>query len=191
VIALVFFVFLVVQIGFATIWERTAVPLTGMVLVYVAHNNDFYAPRHMANPEKARRVLASFESLKDRFPGGIAVALITHLEYTGEDVLLSRGWRRERIEAVDRLRSAFPAMAEQAGFAFVDWADIVAEIRAREKTVFAPWSLYVDHAHLAPRGSSPSASTARFRSGVPLEAGPARIAGVIATQGAGPCTETS
>ena len=44
-------------------------------------------------------------------------------------------------------------MAEQAGFAFVDWADIVAEIRAREKTVFAPWSLYVDHAHLAPRAS--------------------------------------
>jgi hypothetical protein len=123
------------------------------ILVYVAHNNDFYEPRHIANPEKARRVIASFESLKDRFPGGIVVALITHLEYTGEDVLLSRGWRRERIEAVDRLRSAFPAMTEQAGFAFVDWTDIVAETRAQEKTIFAPWSLYVDHAHLAPRAS--------------------------------------
>jgi hypothetical protein len=123
------------------------------ILVYVAHNNDFYEPRHIANPEKARRVLASFESLTDRFPGGIVVALITHLEYTGEDVLLSRGWRRERIEATDRLRRELPAMAEQAGFAFVDWADLVAEIRAREKTIFAPWSLYVDHAHLAPRAS--------------------------------------
>ncbi len=44
-------------------------------------------------------------------------------------------------------------MTERAGFSFVDWTDIVEEIRAQEKTIFAPWSLYVDHAHLAPRAS--------------------------------------
>jgi hypothetical protein len=123
------------------------------ILVYVAHNNDFDEPRHIPNPVKARRVITSFESLTGRFPGGIVVALITYLEYTGEDVLLSQGWRRERIEAADRLHSEFPAITEQAGFAFVDWTDIVAETRAQEKTIFAPWSLYVDHAHLAPRAS--------------------------------------
>jgi hypothetical protein len=123
------------------------------VLVYVAHNNDFYEPRHISNPAKARRVIASFESLKNRFPGGVVVVLLTFLEYAAEDVLLSQGWRRERIEATDRLRSEFPSMTERAGFSFVDWTDIVAEIRAQEKTIFAPWSLYVDHAHLAPRAS--------------------------------------
>jgi len=120
------------------------------LLVYVAHNNDFYEPRHISNPDKARGVLASFASLRDRFPEGIVVALITFLEYNGEDVLRSQGWRRERIEAADRLRREFPAMAREAGFPFVDWTDLVNEIREREQTIFAPWSLYVDHAHLSP-----------------------------------------
>jgi len=54
------------------------------------------------------------------------------------------------IEAADRLRREFPAMAREAGFPFVDWTDLVNEIREREQTIFAPWSLYVDHAHLSP-----------------------------------------
>jgi hypothetical protein len=98
-------------------------------------------------------VLGSFATLRDRFPEGIVVALITFLEYTSEDVLLSQGWRRERIEAADRLRREFPAMTREAGFPFVDWSDIVGEIRERERTIFAPWSLYVDHAHLSPAAS--------------------------------------
>jgi len=120
------------------------------LLVYVAHNNDFYEPRHISNPEKARGVLANFATLRDRFPEGIVVALITFLEYTGEDVLRSQGWRPERIEAADRLRREFPAMAREAGFPFVDWTEIANEVREREQTIFAPWSLYVDHAHLSP-----------------------------------------
>ena len=66
---------------------------------------------------------------------------------------ISHGWSRERIESVDRLRRALDAVCRQAGFPFVDWADSVALIRAQEKTIFAPWSLYVDHAHLAPRAT--------------------------------------
>jgi hypothetical protein len=111
------------------------------LLVYVAHNNDFYEPRHIANPEMARRIIGRFESLKDRFPGGVVVALVTYLQYNGEDVLRSHGWPRKRIESVDRLRRALVELCRQAGFPFVDWADIVAEIRAQEKTIFAPWSL--------------------------------------------------
>ena len=65
------------------------------ILIYVGHHNDFYEPSHIANPEKARRIIANFESLKDRFPGGIVVALLTYLEYTGADVLRAHGWRRD------------------------------------------------------------------------------------------------
>ncbi|MBW2667905.1 MAG: aryl-sulfate sulfotransferase, partial [Deltaproteobacteria bacterium] len=124
------------------------------LLVYVAHNNDFYEPRHISNPDKARGVMANFESLRDRFPEGIVVGMLTFLEYTSEDVLLRQGWRRrERIEAADRLREALPAITRAAGFPFVDWSDIVDEVRQRERTIFAPWSLYVDHAHLSPRAT--------------------------------------
>jgi hypothetical protein len=124
------------------------------LLIYVAHGNDFYEPRHISNPDKARGVLSNFETLRERFPEGIVVALITYLEHTSEDVLLSQGWRRrERIEAADRLRREFPGMTRAAGFPFVNWSDVVDEVRQRERTIFAPWSLYVDHAHLSPRAT--------------------------------------
>lgn len=123
------------------------------ILVYVAHHNDFYEPGHIANPEKARTIIAGFESLKDRFPGGIVVALLSYLEYTGADVLRAHGWQRDRIEAADRLRAEFPAISAEAGFPFVDWTDIADEIREHEGTIFSPWALYVDHAHLSVRGN--------------------------------------
>ena len=123
------------------------------ILIYVGHHNDFYEPSHITNPEKARRIIANFESLKDRFPGGIVVALLTYLEYTGADVLRAHGWRRDRIEAADRLRAEFPAISAKAGFPFVDWTDIVEEVQEQEGTIFSPWPLYVDHAHLSVRGN--------------------------------------
>jgi len=123
------------------------------ILVYVGHHNDFYELSHIANPEKARTIIANFESLKDRFPGGIVVALLSYLEYTGADVLRAHGWQRDRIEAADRLRAEFPTISAAAGFPFVDWTDIAEEIRQQEGTIFSPWALYVDHAHLSARGN--------------------------------------
>ncbi len=123
------------------------------ILVFVAHHNDFYEPSHISNPEKAGRIIADFESLKDRFPGGIVVALLTYLEYTSADVLRAHGWRRNRIEAADRLRAELPAISAAAGLSFVDWTDVVEEVRERERTIFSPWALYVDHAHLSERGN--------------------------------------
>jgi hypothetical protein len=35
----------------------------------------------------------------------------------------------------------------------VDWTDIAEEIREQEGTIFSPWALYVDHAHLSARGN--------------------------------------
>jgi len=143
------------------------------LLVYVAHNNDFYEPRHISNPDKARAVIARFETLRERFPEGIVVAYITFLEYNSEDVLLSQGWRpRERVDTADRLRRELPAIVRAAGFAFVDWSDLVDDVRRRERTIFAPWSLYVDHAHLAPRATRLLAASihARFPEAARLHA---------------------
>jgi len=123
------------------------------ILVYVGHHNDFYEPSHISNPEKARRVIEKFASLKQRFPGGIVVALLTYLEYTAADVLRSHGWERDRIEAADRLRTEFPKITAAVGFPFVDWTDITEQVREQERTIFSPWALYVDHAHLSARGT--------------------------------------
>lgn len=124
------------------------------LLVYVAHENDFEEPRNRSNPDKARGFLAEFATLRDRFPEGIVVALITHLEHTSEDVLLSAGWKnRDRIDTAIGLRQAFPALAREAGFAFVDFSDVVDRFREQEQSIFAPWALYVDHAHLSPRAT--------------------------------------
>ncbi len=123
------------------------------ILVYVAHHNDFYEPSHISNAEKARRVVEKFASLEDRFPGGIVVALLTYLEYTSADVLRAHGWERDRIEAADRLRVELPKITAATGLPFVDWTDIAESVREQDRTIFAPWALYVDHAHLSARGN--------------------------------------
>jgi lysophospholipase L1-like esterase len=124
------------------------------LLVYVAHSNDFSDGDIRSSPDEARRILAKFAGLRERFPGGIVVGYLPYLEQTSEDVLLSLGWkRRSRIEAALRMRQLLPAFARDAGLPLVDFADLVDEVRVKERTIFAPWSLYVDHAHLSPRGA--------------------------------------
>jgi hypothetical protein len=120
------------------------------LLVYVAHHNDFYEPRHISNPDKARRILADFASIGNRFEEGVVVALLTAMEFNSEDVLRSAGWSQKRIDTTHSLRDELPGIVRSAGFAYLDWTDVVDEVRSRERTIFAPWSLYVDRSHLAP-----------------------------------------
>jgi lysophospholipase L1-like esterase len=121
-------------------------------LVYVAHNNDFSAPDKTFSSERAGAVLDRFATLRDRFPDGVVVALFVSLRYTAEDVLGSQGWSREQVESITRLRRSMAAEARAAGLGFVDWGDVAEAIRERERTIFAPWPLYVDRSHLSPRG---------------------------------------
>jgi hypothetical protein len=123
------------------------------LLIYIAHNNDFYERRHMSNPDKLRNVIEGLGEIADRFEHGVVVALLMSLEYTAQDMLRWEGWNPRRIAALDRLRSDLVALNAARGFPFVDWTDIAAEVQADEKSLFAVWSLYVDHAHLAPRAT--------------------------------------
>jgi lysophospholipase L1-like esterase len=123
------------------------------ILVYAAHHNDFFKSRHIASPELAAEVLARFESLKDDFPKGIIVSLVSYLNYVVSDTLLEQGWKSERIEATDALRKDLPGIAAAAGFEFIDFADTVEESVEREGTIFSPFALYCDRAHLSPRGN--------------------------------------
>jgi hypothetical protein len=124
------------------------------LLVYIAHCNDFDVSKNYSSAEKARSVLANFETLRDRFSEGIVVGLIPYLEYTGNDVLRQRGWRKHgRVESLDRLRREVREIARDSGFSFIDFADIADDIRREERSIFSAWSLYVDHGHLSPRGT--------------------------------------
>jgi lysophospholipase L1-like esterase len=123
------------------------------LLVYIAHNNDFYEPRHMSNPDKLREVMAGFERLATEFDHGIVVGLVMALEYTARDTLRGEGWNSRRIAALEQLRVDLAEWTAAAGIPFVDWSDLAAEKRLQEKAFFSQWSWYADHAHLAPRGT--------------------------------------
>lgn len=123
------------------------------MLIYVAHNNDFYEPRHISNPDKARRVLEKFTTLRDRFPEGVIVAFLPYLQVTVEELLLTQGWPRKRVDAAKLLLGELPGIAREKGFSYVSFEDVAMDFRRREKTIFAPWVLYADHAHVSPRGA--------------------------------------
>jgi lysophospholipase L1-like esterase len=123
------------------------------MLIYVAHINDFYEPHHISNPDKARRVIDRFTTLRDRFPEGIIVAFLPYLQFTAEELLLTQGWSRKRVDAAKSLLRELPAITREARFPYVGFEDIARDIRRREKTIFAPWALYTDHAHVSPRGA--------------------------------------
>jgi hypothetical protein len=123
------------------------------ILIYAAHHNDFFESRHIASSDLAQDILTRFAALKGEFPNGVIVSLVTYLYYAARETLLQQGWRQERIEATDELRKDLPQIAAAAGFEFIDFTDTIEELVQRDGTVFAPFAIYCDRAHLSPRGN--------------------------------------
>jgi hypothetical protein len=123
------------------------------VLIYVAHQNDFFESHHISSTELAHEALARFASLRAEFPRGSIVSLVTYLHYAARETLLEQGWKPEKIEATDVLRRDLPGIAAAMGFEFIDFTDDVEAFVQRDGTVFSPFALYCDRAHLSPRGT--------------------------------------
>ena len=123
------------------------------VLIYAAHHNDFFESRHIASSELAEDILGRFAELKGEFPKGVIVTLVTYLNYAARETLLQQGWRQERIDATDELRKNLPGIAAAAGFEFIDFTNTIEDLVQPDGTVFAPFALYCDRAHLSPRGN--------------------------------------
>jgi hypothetical protein len=123
------------------------------LLIYAAHLNDFFEARHIASSELVEEVIARFASLKDEFPRGVIVSLVTYLHYPARHTLLEQGWRRARIESTDDLRRNMPGIVAAAGFEFIDFTSTLEELVQRERSVLSPFGFYCDRAHLSRRGT--------------------------------------
>ena len=120
-------------------------------LIYIACQNDFiYADDWNA---EMRTVLQDFESLADRFDHPPIVVLETYLEYSLQDFFMDEGWGKKKLRKTDELRVETQEQAAKLGFVYSDWSDDVSAFSEREKSIFAPFALYVDHTHLSPRGN--------------------------------------
>jgi lysophospholipase L1-like esterase len=116
-------------------------------LIYVACQNDF------DDVAQAAEVLNRVRALSNRFQQRVIVMLVTYMEYNLRDVLLDRGWSAQQIAGTDALRQGLPGLASRAGFEYADWTDIVSQFARDQKSIFARFGLYVDHAHLSPLGN--------------------------------------
>lgn len=121
-------------------------------LIYLACQNDFYAEGNDWNAEM-RAVLAQFKSIEDRFEHKPIVVLETYLEYNLRDFFGEQGWGKRKLGRTDALRGATREQSAELGFGYADWSDDVSAFRQRERGLFAPFALYVDHTHLSPRGN--------------------------------------
>jgi lysophospholipase L1-like esterase len=122
-------------------------------LVYVACQNDFDEESPEAYLASASRMLRELARLAPRFGGRVAVLLATAMEHTLFDILQEDGWPPELDAATTHLRAGLPAVAAGLGFAYVDWAELVAPTSQQEGTLFHRFALYVDHVHFSPLGN--------------------------------------
>jgi len=126
-------------------------------LVYLTSQNDFRRnledEKGAAWADNAREILAPFAELKQYFSGNIVVVVVPYLEFTFRDLLQFHGWNRHRIAQSERLYRELPGIAESLGLAYVDWSMIVAEEVAESGSIYSPFRLYVDHAHVSHEAS--------------------------------------
>jgi lysophospholipase L1-like esterase len=126
-------------------------------LVYLTSVNDFRRDLRDQKgapwTDNAREVLGAFAGLKDRFSGRVVVVVVAYLEFTFRDLFQHYGWDRERVAEAEALYRELPRICGELGFAYVDWLAIVSENAAHSRTIFSPFGLYADHAHLSPVGN--------------------------------------
>jgi lysophospholipase L1-like esterase len=122
-------------------------------LVYVACQNDFSTDDDDATIASVTRVMAGLKQLAGRFERGVVVVLTTYVDYAARDVLsgevfdtAARGWG-------DMLRRRLEREAVASGFRFVDFSAVIDRHRQRERSMLAPFALYVDRSHLSNEGN--------------------------------------
>src|SRR5262249_29244448 len=94
-------------------------------LIYVAFQDDFMRHKGVPYSVQAAKVLEEFSTIKDRFGGKVLVIFMPFMEYSLDDVLQKKGWYREMVAEVDRLRKEMPVAARNRGFEFIDGTAII------------------------------------------------------------------
>jgi hypothetical protein len=103
--------------------------------------------------KEAEDVVNKLKSISHRFNHDIILVLHTYMQYNLRDIFLDKGWKDEDVEKTTLLREKMRVAADNAGFAFCDWTDLVSDYMGQKKSLFARFALYNDHCHLSPLGN--------------------------------------
>jgi lysophospholipase L1-like esterase len=120
-------------------------------LVYLAFQNDFMMGPEKSYEESATAVLEEFARVARYFNGRVIIVLDTYMEYTLRDIL--GNWTEEQILETERMRQRIREVSRKDKFVYRDFTDTIEAQDKADGTIFSRFSLYVDHAHLSPRGN--------------------------------------
>ena len=124
-------------------------------LIYVANLNDFEADSADEVLRLATDLLTRLAGLKARFGNHVIVMLHGDLEYASRGIFDAgiHGWTGPWIRHAGFMRVRLPAVARGLGLTFVDENQLIDESVQARGTIFAPFALYFDHAHLSSDGN--------------------------------------
>jgi lysophospholipase L1-like esterase len=141
-------------------------------LVYLTSQNDFVFHRDETWPRNAEEIVEAFAGIKPLFGGRVVLLVLPYLEVTVADLLREKGWKPGTLRKSEALFEALPALCEAAGLEYVDYMRFLEAFRGEAGTIFAPFALFVDHAHPSPLASRRLAALLAERLQVPTDRSP-------------------
>ena len=120
-------------------------------LIYVYCENDFKLETY-GTPEAVVTWLKDF--VKAHGIGKVTVVYAPFIYNVVPQYTRFRGYRGEQFHTHSRQRAALPALVGEAGFRYIDISDLALAEAARAKTQFAALSVFSDHVHLSPYGTT-------------------------------------
>jgi len=122
-------------------------------LIYVANTTDFEGDSAPELLRSAGEMIERLAALKGGAARRIVVMLTGYLEYAVRDVVNARihGWHGQWVHT-DDLRRELPRLTRQFGLEFIDANGLVDATVQAEGTIFSPFAMFVDHAHLSRNG---------------------------------------
>lgn len=121
-------------------------------LIYVYCENDFEPEQALGHPDAVLDWLSGF--VRDAYIGKVIVVYAPFIYNIVPQLTRFRGYRRGRAKTFAEERAQLRQRVVDAGFGYLDIAEVALAEIERRKTQFAALSLFVDHIHLSPYGTA-------------------------------------
>lgn len=133
--------------------ERAAQRYHGQIkqLIYIYCENDFKDDKPMGQPEDVIGWLEQYVRAQEI--GQVSILYAPYIYNIVPHLTRFRGYRGGDFDSHKSERERLAELAREAGFDFVDMADLALREIALMGTEFAALTLFVDHAHWSPMGT--------------------------------------
>jgi hypothetical protein len=121
-------------------------------LIYIYCENDFEPEKTYGTPEAVVTWLKNF--VKGQDISKVTVVYAPYIYNVVPQITRFRGYRGEHFMTNSRWRAALVSLVGEAGFRYIDISDLALAEAARAKTQFAALSVFADHVHLSPYGTT-------------------------------------